>query len=74
MSAIEIGDKVQYSARFLKSIGCYTGELPFAKGRVTYLQKVGSLTIASVAWGNPSDVPEGVNVANLKRISEVENV
>ena len=64
MSKISVGDRVKYSAKFLRSIGAYTGELPFAKGTVREISHWGTLTVARVEWGNP-EIPEGVNVGNL---------
>jgi hypothetical protein len=66
----KIGDRVKYSTIFLRSIGCYTGPLPFAKGTITNLQQFGSrvsgTTLATIDW-NSKDIPDKVNVANLTR-------
>jgi hypothetical protein len=59
------GARVKYRAEFLRSIGCYTGALPFARGTITALVNLGSqTTLADVAWDRPG-VPGRVNVANL---------
>jgi hypothetical protein len=71
---LQIGDKVQYSAKFLRSISCYTGELPFAQGEITELTgKVGEeYRIATIRWIN-AFAPDKVNVANLVKIGEIEH-
>lgn len=69
---IAVGDRVQYKAAFLRSISAFTGPLPFAKGTVTEINKLGSsLTIATIDWGD-DEIPPRVNVANLKRIKDWE--
>jgi hypothetical protein len=69
---IAVGDRVQYKAAFLRSISEFTGPLPFAKGTVTEINKLGSsLTIATIDWGD-DEIPPRVNVANLKRIKDWE--
>lgn len=70
---IEVGSRVQYKAAFLRSIGCYTGDLPFAKGTVKELIPLGSNFLANIDWGNPN-VPEKVITQNLKRIGQLESV
>jgi hypothetical protein len=66
---IQVGQRVQYRAEFLRSIGAYTGPLGPAKGRVESIRPLGSTSLAVVAWdGNPDDVPTKVNTDNLKVI------
>lgn len=67
MTKIQIGDKVAYSAKFLKSTGQLTGAIPHARGTVTEVKTCGSMELATITWGNP-DIPERVNVFNLARI------
>jgi hypothetical protein len=71
---VEVGDKVAFSATWLRSIGAYTGPLPFARGEVTAIRDCGSVKIAAVAWdpnahgfeATEDEMPsETVNVKNL---------
>ena len=66
-SPIRVGDKVAYAKRFLRSIGCHTGDLPAARGTVTAVQHIGELLLADIDWGTP-DLPGRVNVKNLSLI------
>jgi len=63
---IKIGDRVRYSARFLRSIAAYTGDLGHARGVVRELHQLGrrGCTLATVDWRD-GDIPRRVNVANL---------
>lgn len=69
-SPIKTGDRVAYSARFLRSIGAYTGDLPFARGTVTEIKKLGETTIAVIDWGN-EEMASKVNVVNLCRVQDI---
>ncbi len=68
---IKVGDVVAYSRPFLRSIGCYTGNLPRARGKVTSLAAIGEVKVAEIAWDLP-DVPARVNVKNLVRVHSIE--
>ena len=69
---IQVGDRVKYKAAFLRSIGCLTGPLPFARGTVTDIIALsGDTRLAVMDWKNP-DVPATVNVANLTHAAKVE--
>src|SRR5439155_6690744 len=71
--SIQVGDRVQYAASFLRSIGAYTGPMGHATGTVTALVPVGSTTLAEIAWDrNRDELPERVNVKNLKKIGSYE--
>jgi len=61
---IKVGDRVAYSRQFLRSIGCYTGDMPHARGTVTGLVQVGSVTLADIDWNLP-DLPARVIEKNL---------
>ena len=61
---IEIGSRVAYSVQWLKSVGMITGDLPRARGTVTALVPLGSITLAEIDWKN-DEIPPRVNVANL---------
>lgn len=68
-SAVKPGDQVAYSKKFLQSTGQYTGDAPFARGKVTRIVPLGSLTLAQIEWNVP-DLPNRVNVANLSRVKD----
>jgi hypothetical protein len=56
---IRVGDRVAYRVTFLRSICAYTGELPFARGKVTDITG----DIATIDWNNGA--PPRVHTANL---------
>ena len=69
--SISVGDKVAYSRAFLRSIACYTGPLPFARGVVKKIVKYSdSFILATIDWGS-DDVPVRINVANLCKVGSV---
>lgn len=69
---IVVGSRVKYKVNFLRSISCYTGPMPFARGRVTQIKEIG-VKIASIDWDGPTpDVPDRVNVANLAHADDPE--
>ncbi len=61
---MEIGDTVKYSRNFLRSICALTGPLPFATGKISAIERLGSLQLARIIWDTP-EAPERVNVKNL---------
>lgn len=65
--AIKVGDRVAYSAAFLRSTGMITGAIPRARGIVTSLQKFGGAELAVIEWNDP-DIPARVLVANLAKV------
>lgn len=64
---VEIGDKVAYSAQFLRSTGMAHTPAAHARGVVTEIKPLGSITLATIAWDNP-DIPERVAVPNLAKV------
>ncbi len=66
---MKVGDKVRYSAPFLRSTGQMTGDTGFARGQITGIQRLGTdpngTELAVIAWDNP-DIPTKVNVKNLE--------
>jgi hypothetical protein len=62
---MKIGDHVGYSAKFLRSVGALTGELPFLRGVITEITDYSSMSVASVDWGNETG---RVNVKNLAKV------
>jgi hypothetical protein len=71
ISKIEVGSEVKYSREWLKSTGTYTGELPFAKGKVTAIKDLGGLQIATIDWNN-EEIPARVNVKSLVLANQPE--
>jgi hypothetical protein len=68
---IKVGDIVGYSKQFLRSTGQYTGDAPFARGKVTALHPLGTDTIlADIEWDKP-DLPGRVNVKNLSTVRQI---
>ena len=69
---IQVGDTVGYSKQFLQSTGQYTGDVPFARGKVTALLPLGSETVlAEIEWNSP-DLPPRVNVKNLSTVKQIQ--
>lgn len=66
-NAINVGDKVAYSATFLKSTGQHTGPIPFARGVVDAISNYG---VAVVNWDTP-EAPEKVHVKNLVKVDRM---
>lgn len=64
MKEITVGDRVAYSASFLRSIGALTGMLPHARGLVTHLTVGKSMTLATINWSDDR-IPPRVNTKNL---------
>jgi hypothetical protein len=68
---IKVGDMVGYSKQFLQSTGQYTGDAPFARGKVIALHPLGSDTLlAEIQWDKP-DLPARVNVRNLSTVRQI---
>ena len=71
MSKIEVGDRVAYSAKFLRSIDAYIGEFPFARGTVIEIVPLGDdILLATINWHNIF-AGEKVNVKNLRKVSDL---
>ena len=63
---IKIGDRVGYSAQWLRSTGQYTGTVPFARGEVVKIREyTSSLVLATIAWEEDNGLHTEVHVANL---------
>ena len=63
---MKIGDRVQFSQKFLRNTGQFTGDVPFAKGIVTEIEKFGQgFTLVTVDW-DVLDSPAKVNMKNLE--------
>ena len=74
----KVGERVAYSRNFLRSIGVYTGQMPFARGTIDELSVLsGSTMIAHVVWDDMraetpnGSLPSRINVANLVRAKNI---
>lgn len=66
MKPLVIGDRVKYRQEFLGGLGGFTGVMPFAKGRITNIEVLGAVQLATIDWGQDNErVPEKVIVKNL---------
>lgn len=68
--SITVGTKVAYSKRFLQSISEVTGAMPFARGKVTRLLRLGDTVIAEVDWDRP-EIPVRVITDNLIPVDKI---
>jgi hypothetical protein len=68
MSDFREGDRVAYSAKFLRSLCIFTGPMPQARGVVKKLENLGDMTLAEIQWIEGYTHVGRVNVANLARI------
>lgn len=60
------GDRVRYATNWLRSIGAYTGELPFARGTVATVEDHGQgFVLVTVDWTR-SEGSRRVLAANLE--------
>lgn len=69
IAKVKVGDRVAISARYLRSVGCYTGELPQARGTVTGLKSYGEIAVATVDWGS-YEVDPKILTKYLSRLTE----
>jgi hypothetical protein len=68
---IQIGDKVAYSANWLRSTGQVATSYDIGgwRGSVTELQTFGKdFTLATVTWHKGPDEPSRVNIVNLAKV------
>jgi hypothetical protein len=70
---LAIGDRVAYSAAFLRNTGQQTGEAPFVRGIVTALKEYGggSMILATVEWNDP-EWPPKCATSNLAKVGSRE--
>ena len=61
-SAVEVGDTVAYSKRFLQSTGQLTGDAPFASGQVSSIDPTFPEKTAPVEFGTDRNVIGGERV------------
>lgn len=71
MTHLTVGDKVKYSGAWLRSVGIFTGALPFVEGEVTFLQPFGEGELVTISW-DLHGIPDKVLASNLVKVGEVE--
>lgn len=71
---IEVGDRVAYSVKFLRSIGEYAGDLPHMRGTVKSIRDFGgeSMSLAEVDWDKQGFPVRHVHVKNLAVVGSRE--
>ena len=67
MSKLTIGDRVAYSAAWLRSTGQMAGDSGHARGVIKKLIPLGSTMLAEIEWES-GEHPGKVNVANLAKV------
>ena len=74
-SSLTVGSRVKYRATFCRSIGAYTGAIPFARGTIVAPDFETMPHIVSVRWDNDyaREVPQRVNVNNLIGAEVIEH-
>ena len=64
----KVGDKVAYSAQWLKNTGQQTGDIGFARGVITGFTELSKeCVLAEVNWGS-DEFPKRVNTKNLAKV------
>ena len=64
---VQIGDRVAYSAKWLRDTGQVAGDIGHARGVVVALESpTPDWTLATIQWNG--DFPDTVNVANLAKV------
>ena len=63
---LAIGDKVAFSAAFLRSTGQFSGRAPALRGTITALDDLGGCVLASIDWHDGTQ--SRANVKNLARV------
>lgn len=69
---LTVGSRVRYRSGFLRSISCFTGPLPFARGTIESIKALSpECRIATIRWdADDEELPNKVNVANLERTTQ----
>ena len=65
------GDKVAYSAAFLRSTGQYTGDIPFLRGEIVAVEPLGERQLCTIQWsldGKPVRMPSQYHDDGLGRV------
>lgn len=61
-----IGDRVAFSAAFLRSTGQFAGRYPALRGDIVALDDLGGCVLALIQWKDGAE--SRVNVSNLARV------
>ena len=65
---LAVGDRVMYSATWLRSVGQYSGPMPHARGIIVNIKRAGPIHLAVIDWDKHNGlVPDRVNIANLEK-------
>ena len=68
MSSLTVGDRVGYSAVFLRNTGQYTGPAPSRRGVILHIDEPApGFGLARVKWDGEAN-PTSVNIKNLARV------
>ncbi len=71
-TTFNVGDRVAYSAKFLRSICDYSHESASKRGTVTKIKNYGSMTHVGIDWDNDKDeLHAGAAACNLVRVSQI---
>ena len=65
------GDKVAYSAAFLRSTSQYTGDVPFLRGEIVAVEPLGERQLCTIQWsldGKPVHMPSQYHDDGLGRV------
>jgi len=72
--ALVVGDRVKYTAKFCRSIGAYAGDIPHARGVVSYIEKfsdkVNRSQLVQIKWDDGSN--QRVLLSNIVNADKVE--
>ena len=69
----QIGDRVKYRVEWLRSVGAYTGPLPFQRGTVVEIQNRNNWVLIGVDFGGNPYEPQYVNAKNLTLAGDPES-
>jgi len=65
------GDKVAYSAAFLRSTSQYTGDVPFLRGEIVAVEPLGERQLCTIQWSlgcKPVRMPSQYHDDGLGRV------
>ena len=68
--SLEVGDRVGYRVRFLRSVGMVHSEWARLRGTVVRITPVGSMRLVEVDWDAPPEEgwPRKINEQNLAKV------
>ena len=64
---VQVGDRVRYTRRWLRSAGFLTGPVPFMRGQIVGMSMLGHDPLAEVKWDGSTPATPCVLAANLER-------